>query len=127
VVNFGQLSLIAPLANVLILLFIPATMFWGFLAGVAGVFWLEIGKIVGWVAWLLLTYEIKIIELLARLPLAAIEFKWGWLGGVIYYIILIYWLWYFAGRQRMKFSGMGSRPSGPKRNNKKAIAIKCDS
>jgi len=47
VINFGQLSLIAPLANLLILPLIPLTMFWGFLAGLAGIFWLSIGKILG--------------------------------------------------------------------------------
>jgi competence protein ComEC len=98
VINFGRLSLIAPLANVLILLFIPTTMFFGFLAGLAGIFWLGFGKILGWVAWLLLTYEIKAIEFLARVPLAALKFKWSWWGGGVYYLLLIYFIWYFSRR-----------------------------
>ncbi len=99
VINFGRLSLIAPLANLLILLFIPATMFLGFLAGLAGIFWLEIGKILGWFAWLFLTYEIKTIELLAKIPLAAAQFKWNWWGGTIYYAVLIFLIWHFVRKQ----------------------------
>ncbi|TSC53136.1 MAG: Uncharacterized protein LiPW39_433 [Parcubacteria group bacterium LiPW_39] len=98
VINFGQLSLIAPLANVLILLFVPATMFWGFLAGLVGIFWLGLGKILGWVVWLFLTYEIKVIEILAEAPLAALKFKWSWWGGAVYYLLLIYFIWYFSRR-----------------------------
>jgi len=94
VINFGQLSLIAPLANVLILAFIPVTMFWGFLAGLAGIFWLGLGKALGWIAWLFLTYEIKTIEFLAKFPLAATQFKWNWWGGGIYYFILIFGIYF---------------------------------
>ncbi len=100
VINFGQLSLIAPLANILILLFIPLTMFWGFVAGLAGIFWLGLGKILAWIAWLFLTYEIKIIELLAKIPLAALKFKWSWWGGGIYYFILVYLIWRFNERNK---------------------------
>lgn len=88
-INFGQLSLIAPLANVLILLFIPVTMLLGFLAGLIGIGTLALGKIFGWPAWLLLMYEIKTIETLAKIPLAAVEFKWNWWLGAAYYLILI--------------------------------------
>lgn len=88
VINFSQLSLIAPLANLLILPFIPATMFLGFLSALGGLVWLGFGKVLAWPAWLLLTYEIKITEFLSKIPLAAINFKWNWVGGVIYYLLL---------------------------------------
>jgi len=99
IINFGQLSLISPLANLLILPFIPATMLLGFLGALGGLIFLPLGQIFGWLAWLFLTYEIKIIELLARLPLAAISFKWSWLGGGIYYAILIWFVWRFNSKK----------------------------
>jgi hypothetical protein len=71
-------------------------MFWGFLAGLAGLFWLALGKILAWIAWLFLTYEIKVIELLAKIPLAAVQFKWNWWTGVVYYAILIYLTYKFS-------------------------------
>lgn len=100
VVNFGQLSLIAPLANILVLPAIPLTMLAGFVSALAGLLFLPLGQILGWVAWLFLTYEIKIIELLARLPLAAVNFKWSWLGGGIYYVILFWLVWRFNKKQK---------------------------
>ena len=100
VINFGQLSLIAPLANLLIILFIPATMFWGFLAGAAGIFWLGLGKILSWPVWLFLTYEIKVAEILARVPLAAVSFEWQWWGGVVYYAVLVWLIRRFNERNK---------------------------
>lgn len=100
VVNFGQLSLIAPLANILVLPVIPLTMLVGFLSALAGLIFLPLGQIFGWVAWLFLSYEIKIIELLAKIPLAAVNFKWSWLGGGIYYAILFWLIWRFNSKQK---------------------------
>jgi len=93
VINFGQLSLIAPLANILVLPAIPITMLLGFLSASAGLAVLSVGKILGWTTWLFLTYEIKIIEFLAKLPLSAVNFKWTWLSGGIYYAILFWLVW----------------------------------
>jgi competence protein ComEC len=95
IVNFGQLSLIAPLANIMVLPVIPLTMLVGFAAALGGLIFLPPGQIFGWVAWLFLKYEIKIIELLAKIPLAAVNFEWSWLGGGIYYGILIAVVWRF--------------------------------
>jgi competence protein ComEC len=100
VINFGQLSIIAPLANLAVLSFIPITMLFGFLSALGGLIFLPLGNILGWLAWLFLTYEIKIIELLAKIPLAAVKFKWTWLGGGIYYAILIWAVWQLNKKQK---------------------------
>lgn len=99
VINFGQLSLIAPLVNILVLPVIPLTMLAGFISVLAGLLFLPLGQILGWLAWLFLTYEIKIIELLAKIPLAAVNFKWSWLGGGIYYVILLCLIWRFGAKK----------------------------
>jgi len=100
VINFGQLSLIAPLANILVLPVIPLTMLVGFLGAASGIIFSWLGQVFGWACWLFLTYEIKIIELLAKIPLAAVNFKWTWLGGGIYYVILIWLIWRFSSKQK---------------------------
>jgi len=100
IINFGQLSLISPLANLLILPFIPLTMFWGFAAAIVGFLNLSLGKILGWLAWLLLTYEIKITEFLAQIPAAALKVDWSWLAGTVYYAILLCGAWYFSRRYK---------------------------
>lgn len=71
---FHQVSLISPIANLLVLPIIPITMLVGFIALAIGVLYLPIGIFLAWPAWLFLTYEIKIIELLAKIPFAGLSF-----------------------------------------------------
>lgn len=88
--NFGLISIVAPLANILILPIIPASMLLGFIAGLAGIIWLELGRIVSLVAWVLLKYIIVAVEFFSRLNFAAISFKtteWFWIP--IYYILIL--------------------------------------
>jgi len=100
VIYFGQLSLISPVVNLLILLFIPQTMLLGFLAGVAGMIWLLAGKIFGWVVWLFLTFELAVIKFFASLPLASVKMNWGWTIAMIYYVILVLFLYRFYFKQK---------------------------
>ncbi|PIR98126.1 MAG: hypothetical protein COT89_01000 [Candidatus Colwellbacteria bacterium CG10_big_fil_rev_8_21_14_0_10_42_22] len=62
---FGFFSPTAPIANILILEFIPVTMFVGFLSSVLGLFSHTLSLLVGWGVNLLLSYEIFIIDLFA--------------------------------------------------------------
>ena len=69
--SFGSVSLIAPLANVLILPFIPLTMLFGFLAGIVGFVSLNLTYIFVFPAWFLLSYQIWLVKLLSLLPFAS--------------------------------------------------------
>lgn len=60
---FGTVSPVAPLVNTLVLPTIPATMLFGFLAGLAGYFGYFIGVLVAWPSYLLLSYQLGIIKL----------------------------------------------------------------
>ncbi|MDY7041872.1 MAG: ComEC/Rec2 family competence protein, partial [Chloroflexota bacterium] len=71
--NFRQLSLITLLTNLLILPAQPGVMLWGGAATLAGLVWLPAGQVLGWVAWLFLTYTIRAVELTARVPYAAVS------------------------------------------------------
>jgi len=71
--DFGRLSLIAPLANVLILPVVPLTMLFGFLAGAVGWVSLSAASILALPAWFLLSYQIWIVKILSALPFAAIS------------------------------------------------------
>lgn len=70
--EFGRVSLIATLANVLILPAIPATMFFGFLAGLSGFVSLKIAQILILPSWVLLSYQIFVVKFLSILPWASI-------------------------------------------------------
>ena len=62
---FKSFSLVSLPANVLILPFIPAAMFAGFISGLAGMIFLPLGQIIGWFAWSITTYQIEIVKFLS--------------------------------------------------------------
>jgi competence protein ComEC len=87
--SFENLSLISPLANLLILPAIPYIMLGGFTAGIAGFIFIPLGKIIGFVPYLLLKWELFIVQWLANLPWAALEIKnFGWKHIAVYYMLL---------------------------------------
>lgn len=63
---FGSVSLVAPIVNIAILLFIPWVMFFGFFAGILGLIWLPLGQVAGIIAWAIMTYILEIISLFAK-------------------------------------------------------------
>ena len=90
VYGFGRLSLIAPIANILVLPLIPFTMLIGFVSGIISMIYSPLAEFLAWPAWLLLMYEIKIVEWLSKIPYADVEILGlHWLWMVLYYIILI--------------------------------------
>ncbi|MBU1083065.1 competence protein ComEC family protein [Patescibacteria group bacterium] len=93
--NFQQVSLIAPIANLLVLPLIPLTMSLGFLALVAGAINLTLGWMVGIMVWAPLAIAIFITQTLSRLPLASLELakiNWGW--PIAYYLVLLIFVIY---------------------------------
>ncbi len=71
VYHFRRLSLVTLLSNFLILSAQPGVMLWGGLATIAGLVWLPLGQVLGWIAWLFLTYTIRAVEITASFPYAS--------------------------------------------------------
>ncbi len=93
--HFGRLSLISPLANLLIVPLLPVIMISGIVLSFTGLIWLSLGQIIAWPVWFLLTYLIKVIDYLSAVPLAAYEFKSvSWVFLIGYYVILA-WVYVF--------------------------------
>jgi competence protein ComEC len=102
--NFGRISFISPLTNILIvpfitfltivgLIFIAGTMIFGFL-----------GKILLWPAYFGVVYVLKIIDWFSKIPWAAKEIQnihWGFLIG--YYVLLIGFIWLFKRSKKLVF------------------------
>jgi len=90
---FGNLSLISPLANVLVLSILPLIMILGFLFALAGLihFWLM--KIIFYPLWLLLTSVILIAKMGANIPgLSFVFADFPLFLVIILYILIIFWL-----------------------------------
>jgi competence protein ComEC len=93
--QFGNLSLIAPLANILLVPVVPYTMLLGTLALVGGLIWLPLGQGLALIVWLPLSWLTEGARLLAQVPMAAIQLPpfplWLLLG--YYAIVVCGWLW----------------------------------
>lgn len=72
--RFHRISLISPLANLLIEWAIQPIMILGFVAAILGSLWLPLGVIPSWFAWVPLTYMVAVIEILAKIPGASVSF-----------------------------------------------------
>ncbi|MBU1018254.1 ComEC family competence protein [Patescibacteria group bacterium] len=97
--NFERLSLIAPLANLLVIFAIPPAMLFGFLAVLASFLFEGVGLVFGYITWGILSYIIKVIELMAAVPYASVDIpgmRFWMMAG--YYILLILVLSFFHKR-----------------------------
>ena len=87
--NFHIASLISLLANVLILPIIPLAMLLVFLVSIFGFIFAPLSLVAAWLAFVPLTYVIKIVHILAEFPWASVNFeKFEWQLVAIYYLIL---------------------------------------
>jgi len=72
---FGRISLIGPLANVLIAPFIAPIMYLGFLVVFSGAIWSEAGYLVGIIAYIPLSILIHIVYVFNAVPFSSIQLK----------------------------------------------------
>lgn len=88
-INFGNLSLISPLANVLVLPIIPLTMLLGFIAAILKLIIPPLAASFSWLVFLPLKYEVATINFLAGLSWSSVEIKnFAWYLAVVWYIFL---------------------------------------
>lgn len=93
--NFHKFSVVALLANLLILPIIPATMLLGFLMVLASFIFSPLAQVLAWLTFLPLKYETGVISFLASLRWASVEIQnFSWMFVVGWYIILAGILFY---------------------------------
>jgi len=103
--HFGRLSLVSPLANLLILPVQPPVMALGGLAALTGSLPLlePLARVLAWLPWLCLAYTGAVVHALAAWPLAAIDLGHiGWQWPALYYAAIAAGAW-----------ALGRRPSRP--------------
>jgi competence protein ComEC len=102
--NFGQISLISPLTNILIIPFLPIITILGFIFSFLGIIFQPLGYFLSWPTWLLLTYILKIIDLSSKIPFASLTLKnVHWIFLLISYVILSFITWRAQEKQKLKF------------------------
>jgi hypothetical protein len=82
--------------NLLILSAIPATMFFGFLTGVVGFVSSVLAFPVAFVAYVLLDYELRVVEFFSHLPFASVAVNSFplWFAVFCYAIYFLLYLWF---------------------------------
>ena len=101
--NFGYISFVAPITNILIVSLLYWIMLFGFIFALAGVVWQPLGWLLSLPTWFLLTYVIKIVDFSSKLPFAykTLEISWIWL--ITSYLILGLITWWLKEKQKLKF------------------------
>ena len=71
--NFGRVSLVAPLTNLLVVPLVPLAMLLGFWAVVGGMIQVDLGWLLGWIAWAPLRLVVVLAEYFRSFPWASIN------------------------------------------------------
>lgn len=88
--QFGQISLISPLTNILVAPLVPIAMLFGFLGTVMGLVFLPLGQLIGLPGVVALDLIVLIAELTADVPYAAIMLPpWAQQPMLLSYVLLI--------------------------------------
>ena len=105
VYNFGRLSLVAPITNILVLPVVEVLTILGIIVAAIGVFSTALGFIVSLPCLFLMSYILKVVEIFSK-PWAALAVNnvpWVLLAG--YYILLFALIKFFQRRQKPMFLG----------------------
>jgi competence protein ComEC len=103
--NFGYFSLVAPLANILVLPAIPWLMAFGSIFILAGIIWPVLGWVLSWPVAALLMYCTKTIDLCAGLPFAQLALRVSLFWVFLIYVLLF--IWVFRWRRKHRFLETG--------------------
>ncbi len=87
---FGRLSIVAPIANILVLWSIPLIMLIGFSSVVIGYLFLPLAQVFSWVAFIGLKYVIVVAKWLASFSFATVDVKFSFLSACFAYALIWY-------------------------------------
>lgn len=90
--KMGTLSIIAPITNMIVLPLIPMTMFFGFMTGILSFVSKILATPFAFVSHILLSFEIKVVEIFSRLPFSVVEMQNFNILFVIVIYIFIFWI-----------------------------------
>ncbi|MDD5145991.1 MAG: ComEC/Rec2 family competence protein [Candidatus Pacebacteria bacterium] len=102
--NFGRISILSPIVNILIVPLFSLITILGFTFSFAGIFLPFLGQIISWPAWLLLTYVLKVIDLFSKIQFVSKNISnmhWGLL--LIFYSVSGFIIWRLQEKQKLKF------------------------
>lgn len=103
--NFGYVSLISPLTNLLLVPFIPVLLSLGFLFLIAGVLLPPLGFLLSFPISLLLLYFTGVIDAVSAFPLSTVSFRLPLIWIAPFYALLLFLWWKFKRTRRFPHAG----------------------
>jgi len=110
----GQINLVGPATNVLVLLIVEVVTVVGFLGSIVGLIVPVLGKLVLWLIWPLLKYFVVVVEVADKWQWANLKLSFNWLILFGWYLILIscyfkisrheFFRWKMSLRRRLKLA-----------------------
>ena len=96
---FGRISLISPLANILVALPVPLAMLFGFVGVTISFVSFPLGQIISYISWFFLEFIIQTAMYLSRVPFSSFDIPGVNSASVIaYYAFLILWMVWWKRR-----------------------------
>lgn len=92
--NFGYISLVSPITNILIVPFLAPITILVFIFGLSVLLFLPLASLLFWPTWLFLTYIVSVIDYFSKIPFVSASFKEVsliWL--VIFYLLIGFVAW----------------------------------
>ncbi len=91
--QFGRLSIVAPIVNILVLWLIPFIMLFGFLSVLLSFIFYPVGQVLAWIAFVGLKYITVITVWFSNLPFSSVDLKIP-LGVVLflYFLLIIFFI-----------------------------------
>ncbi|MDD3793250.1 MAG: ComEC/Rec2 family competence protein [Candidatus Gracilibacteria bacterium] len=101
VFNFGQLSIISPISNILVMWTIPLAMLFGFLSIIFYQINYIFSIIIGYFAWILLKWDIFVVNTFGQYKYSTLNFDFGeykYVFEILYFIVLTFLILWFKKR-----------------------------
>lgn len=98
--NFGQISILSPVSNLLVVPLLPVLTIIGFLYLILGTVFPLFAVPLSFVLWPLFFYVAKVAEIISSIPFSAIKFNIHWSLVLILYLIIIYSILKFSNRHK---------------------------
>jgi competence protein ComEC len=91
--QFGRLSLVAPIVNMLILWIIPWIMIIGFFSVMMSFLFMPLAHVLAWIALIGMKFIVFVVSFFASLPFAAVDVRVPWWGMVVGYLVIWWWVY----------------------------------
>jgi len=90
--QFGRLSIVAPIVNILILWIIPWIMMLGFFAVLFSFVFQPLALVISWVAWIGMCFIIFVVRWFASLQFSAVDVRFPLWGMIVGYVAIFLWI-----------------------------------